>query len=143
MPSVRIFVKGIRQIGNLSFKQHQMLKVGTVGLSAVKNRVQSGQNASDRAAKPLTKGYAIRKSKALGKKAKRDLTFTGGLLRNLQVRTVSTNTAQARPSTRRDRVKGLANARVEPWLVFSKGNERSVLKAFQQIFAENVRHLVR
>jgi hypothetical protein len=120
-----------------------MLKLGTVGLAAVKNRVQSGLNANDQAAKPLTKGYAIRKSKALGKRAKRDLTFTGGLLRNLQVRTVSAKTAQARPSTRRDRIKGLANARVEPWLVFSKRNERDVLNAFQRIFAENVRHLVR
>lgn len=143
MPKIRVFVKGIRQVGNLSFKPYQMLKIGTVGLAAVKNRVQSGLNGSDQPGKPLSKGYAIRKSRLLRKKAVRDLNLTGAMFRNLQVRTVSANSAQARNTTRRDRMKGLANGKIEPWLVFSQGNQTSVMRAARLIFGQNVRNLVR
>lgn len=143
MPSVRIFVKGQRQIGKLGFKQYQMLKLGTVGLAAVKNRVQSGLNAQDAPAKKLSKPYAIRKTKIFKKRAIRDLTLSGQMLRNLQVRTVSNNTAQARNTTRRDRQKSNRQNEIEPWLLFSRKNQAAVQRAAQLIFAETIRHLVK
>lgn len=143
MPSVRVFVKKQRQVAHLGFKQFQMLKIGTVATAAVKNRVTSGLNAADAPSKPLSKGYAIFKTRRLRRKVKRDLTLTGQMLNNLQVRTVSNNYAQSRNTTRKDREKANRNQQVEPWVVYSRENERAITRATLLIFAENVRHLVR
>ena len=61
----------------------------------MKNRLAAGLGANDAPAKPLTKRYAIYKSKVLRRKAKRDLSLTGNMLRNLTLRTVSGKAAKA------------------------------------------------
>lgn len=134
MPSVRIWQKKQIQLDRLNFRQHQMFKIGTVGVAAVKDRVTSALGPADTAAKPLTKRYAIRKTK-LGLGNRRNLTFTGNLLRNFQVRTVSENRAKANVSTRKDRIKAWVNQRIEPWMVFSAKNRLAVLGATRRILA--------
>ena len=104
MGSVRIYQKKEIRLDRLNLKQHQMFKLGNVGAAAVKNRLGAALGANDAAAKPLTKRYAIRKTK-LGKGNLRNLTFTGDLLRNFQVRTLSENRSKANVSTRKDRIK--------------------------------------
>ena len=49
-----------------------MFKIGTVGVAAVKNRLAAAQGPTDSSAKPLTKRYAIQKTK-LGKGNRRNL----------------------------------------------------------------------
>jgi hypothetical protein len=112
-----------------------MFKIGTVGVAAVKNRVQAALGPVDQPARPLTKRYAIRKTK-LGKGNRRNLTFSGNLLRNLQVRTVSENRARAGLSTRKERIKAWANQRIEPWLVFSAKNKAAVVEAARRLVLE-------
>jgi hypothetical protein len=90
---------------------------------------------ADSAAKPLTKRYAIRKTK-LGLGNRRNLTFTGNLLRNFQVRTVSENRAKANVSTRKDRIKAWVNQRIEPWMVFSPKNRLAVFEATRRVLGE-------
>ncbi len=119
-----------------------MLKVGTVGLAAVKNRLAAGLSPGDAAAKPLTKRYAIFKSKRLRRRAVRDLSLTGSMLRNLSVRTVSEKAAKASLTSRKDRIKGLANERIEPWLVFSPANRAAVTEAAKRIFREMIPRLI-
>lgn len=141
-PRVRIWQKKKIVVDRLGFKQFQMLKLGTVGVAAVKQRVQAGLGPEDAAAKGLTRRYAIRKSMLrLGNT--RNLTFTGQMLNNLQVRTVSEKEARAGLSTRIDRIKAQANQNIEPWLVFSPRNQDAVKQAAKQIFAENARNLIR
>ena len=135
MASVRVWQKKQIRLDRLNFKQHQIFKLGTVGVAAVKNRVQAAQGAHDTPAKPLTKGYAIRKTK-LGRGNRRDLMLTGDMLRNFQVRTVSEKTAKASNSTRKDRIKAWANQRIEPWVVFSPKNRHAVLEAGRRLVAE-------
>jgi hypothetical protein len=140
--SVRIWFKRQLRVDHLNFRQFQMLKVGTVGLAAVKNRLAAGLGQSDAPARPLTKRYAIFKSKRLRRRAVRDLSLTGSMLRNLSVRTVSEKAAKASLTSRKDRIKGLANERIEPWLVFSRANNAAVTEAARRIFREILPRLV-
>lgn len=136
MPSVRIWFRKQLRVDHLNFRQFQMLKLGTVGLAAVKNRLAAGLGRSDAPAKPLTKRYAIYKAKRLRRRAVRDLSFTGSMLRNLSVRTVSEKAAKSSLTSRKDRIKGLANERREPWLVFSPRNRAAVVEAARRILRE-------
>jgi hypothetical protein len=142
MPSVRIWHKKQLRVDHLNFRQFQMLKIGTVGLAAVKNRLAAGLGPNDAPAKPLTKRYAIYKSKVLRRRAIRDLSLTGNLLRNLTLRTVSEKAAKASLTSRKERIKGQAAERIEPWLVFSPANNRAVMEAARRIFREITPRLV-
>lgn len=119
-----------------------MLKLGTVGLAAVKNRLAAGLGPTDGPAKPLTKRYAIYKSKRLRRRAVRDLSLTGSMLGNLSVRTVSERAAKAALTSRKERIKGLVNMRREPWLVFSPRNRAAVLEAARRILREITPRLI-
>lgn len=141
MPSVRVYQKKQIRLDLLNFRQHQMFQIGTVGVAAVKNRVGAALGPSDAPAKPLTKRYAIQKSK-LGLGNRRNLTFTGDLLRNFQVRTVSENRARSGLSTRKDRIKAWVNQKIEPWVVFSPKNRAAVREATRRMLAEMTPRLV-
>ncbi len=135
MPSVRIYQKKQIRLDLLNVKQTAMFKIGNVGVAAVKNRVAAVQGPADSTAKPLTKRYAIWKSK-LGRGNRRNLTFTGDMLRNFQVRTVSENRAKASLSTRKDRIKAWVNQKIEPWVVFSPKNKAAVVEATRRVLNE-------
>ena len=141
MPSVRIWQKKRLVLDHLNFRQHQMVKIGTVGVAAVKNRVTAALGPNDTPAKPLTKRYAIRKTK-LGKGNRRNLMFTGDMLRNLMVRTVSEKAAKAGLTSRKDRIKAWANQKREQWLVFSPKNKAAVVEAARRIFQEAKQRLL-
>ncbi len=141
MPSVRVWVKKQLTVKHLNFKQREMLKLGTVGVSSVRNRVAAALGPDDNAAKPLTKKYAIYKS-TLHKGNRRNLTFTGKMLGNLSVRTVSENTAKAGLTSRKERIKAWANTKLQPWVVFSARNRQAVGQAAERILKEYVRALV-
>lgn len=141
MARVRVRFKKQLRVDHLNFKQFQMLKLATVGVAAVKNRVQAALGSGDGPALPLTRRYAIRKSRMrLGNR--RNLTFTGAMLRNLQVRTVSERDARVGLSGRKDRIKALANERIEPWLTFSPRDQQATVTAAQRIFSENAKRFI-
>jgi len=106
----------------------------------VKNRLAAAQGPDDSPAKPLTKRYAIKKTK-LGKGNRRNLTFSGDMIRNLMVRTVSEKAAKAGLTTRKDRIKAWANQRIEQWLVFSPKNKAAVVEAARRVFQEATKRL--
>ena len=141
MPSVRVYQKKQIRLDRLSFAQTQMFKVGNVGVAAVKNRLGAAQGPSDGPAKPLTKRYAIWKTK-LGKGNRRNLTLTGDMLRNFQVRTVSENKAKASISTRKDRVKAWITNKIEPWITFSPKNRTAVVTAMNRVLQESKSRLL-
>jgi len=142
MPSVRIWFRKQLRVDHLNFRQFQMLKLGTVGLAAVKNRLAAGLGPSDAPAKPLTKRYAIYKAKRLRRRAVRDLSLTGSMLGNLSVRTVSERAAKAALTSRKERIKGLVNMRREPWLVFSPANRAAAIEAARRILCEMTPRLI-
>lgn len=143
-----VYVKKKLMVRYFTPSQQNMLKVGTVGLATVKNRVQKALDADDKAAPPLNKRYAITKSRLWHKRAIRDLTFTGDMMRNLQVREVTYNTAKANLSTRKDRGKGRAHAGFfakrtgSSWLAFSPTNTTDTIRAAFEIFGEQFRRQI-
>src|SRR5512142_2362231 len=132
MASVRIYQKKEVRLDRLNIKQAQMFKIGNVGLAAVKNRLAAAEGPNDGAAKPLSKYYAIRKSK-MGKGNRRNLYLTGDMLRELSVRTVSDNKSKAALTTRKNKLKGWITAKIEPWCVFSPKNREAVRKASEKV----------
>ena len=135
MASVRVFYKKQVRIDQMNFRQQSMFKIGTVGVAAVKNRLAAAQGPTDSSAKPLTKRYAIQKTK-LGRGNRRNLMLTGDMLRNFQVRTVSDNRAKASNSTRKDRLKAWLNQKIEPWVVFSPKNKVAVAASARRVLQE-------
>jgi len=135
MASVRIYQKKEVRLDRLNIRQTQMFKIGNVGLASVKNRLAAAQGPNDGAAKPLSRYYAIRKTK-MGRGNRRDLMLTGNMLRNFMVRTVSENKAKASNSTRKDRVKAWITNKIEPWAVFSPKNRLVVQQTAQQVLNE-------
>ena len=141
MASVRIYQKKEVRLDRLNVKQAQMFKIGNVGLAAVKNRLAGAQGPTDGPAKPLSRYYAIRKTK-MGKGNRRNLMLTGDMLRNFQVRTVSENKAKASNSTRKDRTKAWITQKIEPWVIFSPKNREVVHQTAQKLLAEIAPRLV-
>lgn len=132
MGSVRVYQKKQLRLDLLNFKQRQMYELGSVGVATVKERLAASQGPEDIAAKPLRKGYAIWKTKQ-GKGNRRNLTLSGDMLRNFEVRTVSEKRAKASLTTRKNRIKGWANQHIEAWTVFSPKNAAAVVKAAQKV----------
>ena len=139
--SVRIWQRKQLRLDRLTFRQRDMVQIGSAGLLAVKKRIATAQGPGDSPAKPLTKRYAIHKSK-LRKGNLRDLWLTGKMLKNLTLRTVSDNTAKAALTSRKERVKGLANAKIEPWVVFSPKNKIAVMEKAKKVFLEAKKRLI-
>jgi len=135
MGSALIYFKKQIRIDHLNFRQQSMFKIGTVGVAAVKNRLAAAQGPTDGPAKPLTKRYAITKSR-LGKGNRRNLMMTGDMVRNFQVRTVTDNRAKANNSTRKDRLKAWMNQKIQPWVVFSPKNAAAVREAARRVLQE-------
>ena len=141
MPSVRIYQKKQIRLDRLNFRQAQMFKIGNVGAAAVKNRLAAAQGPTDSSAKPLAQRYAIQKTK-LGKGNRRNLSFTGDMLRNFMVRTVSDNKAKASNSTRKDRMKAWITNKIETWITFSPKNRAAVLDAANRVLRESKARLL-
>jgi hypothetical protein len=141
MASVRIYQKKQIRLDRLSFRQSQMFKIGNVGVAAVKNRLAAAQGPDDGSAKPLTKRYAIWKTR-LGKGNRRNLMLTGDMLRNFLVRTVNDNRASATNSTRKDRIKAWVTNKIEPWVLFSPKNKTAVVDAANRVLREAAPRLV-
>jgi hypothetical protein len=135
MASVRVYYKKQVRIDRMNFRQQSMLKIGTVGVAAVKNRLAASLDSNDAPSKPLTKGYARQKTR-LGLPPKRDLMLTGDMLRNFQVRTVSDNLAKANNSSRKGRLKAWINQKIEPWVLFSPKNKKAVAESASQVLKD-------
>lgn len=140
--SVRIWQKKKLRIDLLTFRQREMVDVGAPGLLAFKKRLAAGLGPNDTAAKPLTRRYAIFKSR-MHKGNRRDLWFTGKMLGNLQLRTVSDNMVKAAFSSQKERDKAHGNERRDHWFGYSPQNRQTVLARFRQLLANKIKDLVK
>ncbi len=169
MASVRIYVKQQLRLDRLNFNQMQMFKLGNVGVAAVKNRLAAARGPTDGPAKPLSRLYAIRKSRQ-GYGNKRNLRRTGQMLGNFGVRTVSDKRAVASVSGlvyrddegrsfqaktveyrrkgamkfRRPNTRDVAwyNHQREPWMVFSPRDAQKVHYAAGMMVKEMAPRLI-
>ena len=135
---VRVYIKRKLVVDHLKFNQSLMFKVGTAGLKTVKNRVLQAVGPTDGPAPPLkSKNYARVKSFRTGRRALRDLSYTGRMLESIQIRSVSADTAIANSSTRHGRSVGNAND-----AYFRRATGYTVIQQVFPIFQEAFRQLV-
>lgn len=129
----RIYAKKMIRLDNMKVTQMTMFQIGNVALASRKLDVSRALNTHGGPAKPLSKRYAIRKSKwtgASGKgRNKRDLSLSGDMMRELTVRTVSNKVSIARWTTRRNRMKARANNAIEEFVAYSEKNRNDTLRA--------------
>lgn len=139
--SIRLYVKKQLRLDRLNFRQSEMYEIGQAGLDSVLQRLAAAKGPNDGPAKPLTKRYAIYKSKKhLGNR--RNLRLTGAMLSNLKLRTVSDNSAKAALTSRKEREKGRYNMRREEWLVFSRANAKAVYEKAKGLLSGRVKRMV-
>lgn len=141
MGSMRVYCKKQIQVASMNLRQSQMFKIGNAGVAAVKYRVSSAIGPNDGPAKPLTRRYAIRKTMA-GHGNRRNLTYSGDMLRNFGVRTVSEKEAKASLTTRKDRIKAWINEKIESWCTFSNKNQETVRATAQTVVNEQSKRMV-
>ena len=140
-PMVKVYVKKQLRLDLLTFRQRDLYEIGNAGLEAVKARLAAARGPNDAPAKPLKVFYARQKSKRhLGNR--RNLRFTGKMLDNLKIRTVSEKAAKAGLTSRKERTKGLANTRIEPWCLFSPANRKVVFQKAEIIFKRATRRML-
>lgn len=132
MAQVRVYVKRQLRLDLLSADQRTMFQLGNVALAARKDDISKAQNSRNAAAKPLRRGYAIKKTR-LGKGNRRNLSFSGDMLRNWSVRTVSSNRVVALWTTKKNREKARANNKIEKFIDFSPRNEAIITTAAERI----------
>lgn len=118
MPFLRVYVKRRIELGRLDVPQQTMFKLGTIAVARKKESIRQGLNSAGVKAKKLSKGHAIRKAKRRLPQI-RNLWFTGQMLNNLSVRTVSQNKAKIGFSSGIARTKALANYKIDPQIPFS------------------------
>lgn len=156
MASVRVWQKKKLRLDMLTFRQRDMYAIGMAGTNSVVKRVLEAKGPADGPAKPLSKRYAIYKSR-VHKGNRRNLSLTGQMLNSLKVRTVTDNRAIATLGRGRrienrtvkyrkksgagaqryldNRDVGQNNQKREPWLVFSPVNRRVVMEKARQVLA--------
>jgi hypothetical protein len=112
-------------------------RLGDFAIKTIRERVARGLGSSDQPMPPLTKRYAIQKSKLrLGNK--RNLMGTGEqgghMLDALRVTYVDQRSCKIDITTRDARMKARANEQRSPWIGFSPSDRAKILSEFKRLF---------
>lgn len=121
-------------------EKYQMLGWGKFAVNVVKERVRAGIGSDDSPMKDLKPSYAKFKAKT-GKIAIRNLTFSGAMLDNLQVRYADPSKVRADITSRLGRIKARTNERRTPWFGFSRSDEKKVFTEGTRLFTGNIRNI--
>lgn len=162
---VSIYVKKRLTLGNLNFKQIQMLAIGNAGLNSIKARTKKALDAEDKPAKLKSKSWAKIKSRnglrnvkdlrGTGKmysgkiaefrgrvaKTKNKLKNVGHLMEQITVRKVSESKAFiTEPTTAPGRMKARGNKEM---LRFSPTDAKNIRAVARKAFETVKRNLVK
>lgn len=135
IPDVRIKWNGVRvRLRGFGLRKIQHLKILGVGLKSIKARLARAVGQDDAPTEPLTKRYAIRKTRA-GKSNRRDLNLTGQLLEGIKPRYSDDYRAIADATGRKGRMK----ARLyRDLLMFSPRDQVDMGRIATVLFKESV-----
>lgn len=126
-----------RVFGDWNVTTQQMYALAQYGIGLIVDRAKRGIGSNDQPMPGLKKGYAIAKTKA-GKGNRRNLTFTGAMLGNISVRSVSATQARMAITSTKERVKARANEQKSPWWGWSVRDLGKLAGASSGILRENV-----
>jgi hypothetical protein len=129
--------KTVRLGGPPSFERRQMLALGLFAVNQIKSRVKRSVGSDDSPFKPLSKGYAIQKTKA-GHGNRRDMTFSGEMLNAFSVRYADASQVRMDITTTMGRIKAWANEERTPWYGFSRFDQAAIIREAQKEFSESI-----
>jgi hypothetical protein len=124
----------------IGFDEQTMLRYAQYAIALIRTRVSRGIGSDDAPMPGLKKGYAIRKTKA-GKGNRRNLEFTGDMLNNISVRSVSATQARIDITSPKQRIKARANERRAPWWGLSPRDAAQLTTAARGFFGAQVANL--
>jgi hypothetical protein len=130
----------VRFFGEIDTNAQQMLALGNFSISVMVGRVQRGIGSDDAPMKALKRGYAIQKTKK-GLGNRRNLTYTGDMLRNISVRSVSARQVRIDITSTKQRQKARANEQKSPWWGWSARDMAQITKAIEQLFGVNIANI--
>ena len=135
IPDVRIRWNGVKvRLRGFGLRKLQHLQILEVGLKSIKARLVGAIDQNDAPTKPLTKRYAVRKTRA-GKGNRRDLRLTGALLDGIKPRYADDFRAVADATGRLGRMK----ARIyRDLLQFSPRDQIAMGRISTVLFKQNV-----
>lgn len=134
---IKLDGKTVRLGGPPSYERRQMLALGQFAVSTVKARVARGVGSDDSPFPGLTKRYAIKKNRA-GYGNKRNLSFTGEMLRAFSVRYADATQVRMDITTRHGREAANGNEKRTPWYGFSRFDESAIIREAQAEFGKSV-----
>lgn len=124
----------LRIIGDPSRERiHHMTTLGEYGVSLIKQRVARGVGSDDAPFKSLNERYRKWKLRVTGR-GTRDLTFRGGMLASLSVRSVSETQVRFDITSQMGRVKAWTNEQRTPWWGWSPSDVKKLGTLFRQLF---------
>jgi hypothetical protein len=129
----------VRLVG-FGFKKIHNLRIMESGLESIKARLSKGVGEDDGPTKPLKKRYARFKSKKTGRRAIRDLSLTGDLMKEIQPRYADDRQAIADASTRKGRLKARVHRQE---LLFSNTDQKAMLERATELFGEGTEQTLR
>jgi hypothetical protein len=112
------------------------LRVLEVGLASMKQRLARGVGSDDGPTRPLTKRYAIRKTRQLRQAAKRDMRLTGAFLDSFLPRYADEQRAAAYAGGRLGRAKAILYK--EELLNFSAADMRAMSEMARRLVPEEI-----
>lgn len=126
-----------RIFGEFDLQAQHLYDLATLGRDSIVERVQDGIGSDDQPFPPLSRHYAVQKTRA-GKGNRRTMTFTGQMLDDMQVRSISNRQARISISSSLSRIKAKANEERTPWYGFSPNDIDKLSAAGEQVFHDVV-----
>jgi hypothetical protein len=123
--------------GDPSLTTRQMYQLTQFGVDVIQNRVSRGIGSNDQPMPGLKRGYAIAKTKA-GKGNRRNLQYSGEMLANLTVRSVSASQGRADITSAKQRLKARVNEQKSPWFGWSARDLAQISAMSRRLFGENI-----
>lgn len=140
MPRYTISMKGAAEphIPNLAFSSDQMTEIGEYDVGIMKDRIGELRDVYDEPTPPLTQKYARRKV-AKGLPPERDLTYSGIMLRALQVLEADETHVTVGLRGSIPFRKALFNQNIDPWFGMSDRDEVRLLdEKIYPVFEQNL-----
>lgn len=130
---------GVR-IRGFGFRKAENVEILQAGIRSMKLRLSKGIGQDDAPTAPLKTAYARRKAKVTGRRAIRDLSFTGALLEEIQPRYADNSLAVADATTQAGRIKA---RRWSDLLQFSPSDQEAMKKKATELFLDGTKLTVR
>ena len=114
-----------------------MAELGRIGEKTIKERASRCIGSDDLPMRPLSKGYAIKKSKQ-GKGNKPNLSYSGEMLNALSAGFATERGVRVSITTRHGRLAASGNEARSPWWGWSPKDVETIIRRAHELFRDSI-----